>query len=1020
MRRISCLVLAVWWGLASAPNSFPQTPDRAWPVVPVTLGRLIQQSSRILLLEVESTDRDQHLVVYRIVTCLKGTDAGGRIVDRLSENESPAEARAILDWAEPGKSAVAFEDRFDLCVCLGNCWYGAAKSENAACPSIMSRIRPELAAAYVGPVKRLREHIQEILVGREVVITAREIRQVIHEWDSPPPVPLDWPHGQKGRVWRIKASLKIDDVEATGSEEGWYFVGWGTGDPGAAGERIRALRNNDAALRAEAAEDLGQVLPPSEAALAALHEAVHDPDGHVRIHAAKSLLRIDGQSAAAIALLERALVDRETELRLAATAAWAELAPMAGPAVPGLVAALNDPDPTVRHLAAFALGEKCADAPRSGNPAMAVAAALGKIMLEDREQDVRHQAVYALLQMGTDARGPLAGLMQALRTADGNIPELAADLLARLGPAGVEALAGALQVDDYTVRPKAIEFLGNLGPQAKAAIPALMGALQEVDPRLRHEAALALLRIDPLLGLRAAAEVLSEPSKELRYSGPSLMKALGAMGPQASPLAPSVVRLLRNGNSDVQECAARCLGEMGPKARWAAPALRGALRDLVAGVRIAAARALGDMGYATEAAEALTRELKDPLVWDVVAPALAEIGPAARVALPALREALRNENKLSRWELAFAIWRIEDRPGAAATESSEALDILIEMLPQRDSAETRRALHFLSQSPAAAARAVPALIEALKNEDAYARSFAATNLTAFGAGAKTAVPALRTALTVSDIDARGAIAAALFQIAPEEADPCPLCIERLEWDLVFTPEYLDRLAEMGPRAKRAVPWLRRLLRRPEYPIYWKAAKALREIDPETAASHWGTVPPVPDGQLPVTALSAPELKTLWGDLAGDDVPRAYRALWVLVSARDQAVAFLGQRLRPVTAVPPARIARLIAELDSDQFSVRSRATAALEEIAEQAEPALTDVLAGRPSLEVRRRVERILEGMVRERRRGCRALKALAEIGTAQTRRLLADLADGEPGSVLTRFAQDGLEGRVPALIERP
>lgn len=52
---------------------------------------------------------------------------------------------------------------------------------------------------------------------------------------------------------------------------------------------------------------------------------------------------------------------------------------------------------------------------------------------------------------------------------------------------------------------------------------------------------------------------------------------------------------------------------------------------------------------------------------------------------------------------------------------------------------------------------------------------------------------------------------------------------------------------------------------------------------------------------------------------------------------------------------------LVTDLDNSEFAVREAATRELEELGETAEPALRKVLADKPSLEVRRRVEPIVK-----------------------------------------------------------
>src|SRR5437868_786490 len=49
-----------------------------------------------------------------------------------------------------------------------------------------------------------------------------------------------------------------------------------------------------------------------------------------------------------------------------------------------------------------------------------------------------------------------------------------------------------------TTREQAAETLGNYGPAAADAVPALAAALKDGDPRVRHQALIALERIGPV------------------------------------------------------------------------------------------------------------------------------------------------------------------------------------------------------------------------------------------------------------------------------------------------------------------------------------------------------------------------------------------------------------------------------------------------------------------------------------------------------------------------------------------
>jgi WD40 repeat protein len=168
-----------------------------------------------------------------------------------------------------------------------------------------------------------------------------------------------------------------------------------------------------------------------------------------------------------------------------------------------------------------------------------------------------------------------------------------------------------------------------------------------------------------------------------------------------------------------------------------------------------------------------------------------------------------------------------------------------------------------------------------------------------------------------------------------------------------------------------------------------------------------------DGRLRPAAPTA-ALGRLWTDLSGS-AAAADRAAWTLAAAPDQAVALLGQQLRPARAPDAQRLAQLIADLDSNEFTVREKAARELEQLEELAGPALRKALADHPSAETRRRLERLvdnLDGPVTgaDALRRIRAVEVLERIGTPEARRLLEALASGDPDSRLTQEAKASLE----------
>jgi hypothetical protein len=152
----------------------------------------------------------------------------------------------------------------------------------------------------------------------------------------------------------------------------------------------------------------------------------------------------------------------------------------------------------------------------------------------------------------------------------------------------------------------------------------------------------------------------------------------------------------------------------------------------------------------------------------------------------------------------------------------------------------------------------------------------------------------------------------------------------------------------------------------------------------------------------------------WKDLAGSDARAAFRAVWSLARMPERSVPLLAERLRPVPTVPPGRLERLLADLDSDIFAVRSKASEDLEGLDDVAEPSLSKALRDAPSTEVRVQAERLiakLEAPVPPagQLRVLRALAVLEHSGTPEARRVLEKLAQGATEARLTREAKAAL-----------
>jgi hypothetical protein len=181
---------------------------------------------------------------------------------------------------------------------------------------------------------------------------------------------------------------------------------------------------------------------------------------------------------------------------------------------------------------------------------------------------------------------------------------------------------------------------------------------------------------------------------------------------------------------------------------------------------------------------------------------------------------------------------------------------------------------------------------------------------------------------------------------------------------------------------------------------------------------------LPDGNPKPIDLTAQQLEGLWADLARED-SRAIQAVWDMVAGGKHAVPFLKEHLKETAPVEDARVAQLIKELDSDDFTVREKASQDLEQLGKTVEEALTREMRQTSSSEVRRRIKLLLEklgpGAPRspEQMRAARAVDVLEQVGTPEARQLLQQLARGQSTADLTQLARAALE-RLAKQAEKP
>ena len=192
-------------------------PGRAaWGYVeaPFTLGKIINDSTNVLLVRVESVDKEKNLIVYRKVRDIKGQHPGDVIKHNIGRGGfNPREWQYVMAWAEVGQTAVFFHNGGAGETCINGYWYQVYAGEWWA----LSHGEPFLLRSYCGKPDKLAGYVAQIVASQEVVVPC------MVDGDK------NTLHLRTAKLQRMKASLKLQDYNAARD-----FAGWGA-------EEIRAI-----------------------------------------------------------------------------------------------------------------------------------------------------------------------------------------------------------------------------------------------------------------------------------------------------------------------------------------------------------------------------------------------------------------------------------------------------------------------------------------------------------------------------------------------------------------------------------------------------------------------------------------------------------------------------------------------------------------------------------------------------------------------------------------------------------
>jgi WD40 repeat protein len=158
-----------------------------------------------------------------------------------------------------------------------------------------------------------------------------------------------------------------------------------------------------------------------------------------------------------------------------------------------------------------------------------------------------------------------------------------------------------------------------------------------------------------------------------------------------------------------------------------------------------------------------------------------------------------------------------------------------------------------------------------------------------------------------------------------------------------------------------------------------------------------------------------EIPAAWTSLAGN--PTNLSLTMRRLSKSPATLAFFKQHFQPAKQVilHDKKLAKLVGDLGADNFKTRNLAAHELTLLGERAQAALKNGLANNPPIEARRRIENLLDAMVRmevtpEELQAIRGVEILERIATPEARDWLSAPSKGDPHARGTQEAMAALK----------
>ena len=282
--------------------------------------------------------------------------------------------------------------------------------------------------------------------------------------------------------------------------------------------------------------------------------------------------------------------------------------------------------------------------------------------LGDSDERFRRESAVTLGSIGRPAKRAVPLLVARLRDVQKIGPdEYILHALPAIGPQATPGLIDGLRDSDATIRKWSAFVLGNIGPDARDAIPTLIVLLgQDPNETVRAMAARALGLIDRTgKSVSALIDATHSESYGIQMQAET---ALGSIGPPAREAVPALTRLLDTHHDTFRLNVAHSLSRIYGFHECAMPEVIEAIRNPDSVIRIAAIRSLFWHQDQSEAAiPDLIQSLSDPdrNVRMTAAFVLSEFGELGNAAVPGLKRSLEDSDDDVRQWARLAIEKIQ-------------------------------------------------------------------------------------------------------------------------------------------------------------------------------------------------------------------------------------------------------------------------------------------------------------------------------------------------------------------------